>query len=168
MSVVARNARANALRLVQEEVAIAQGGFRILVDCDLERLDMTVGPAFPGGRAPGEIERFQEFGRVLHVGEILRSSLTISVLPRPAAWYPAAPPFSARPVANRGHRPSLASGLAELPPRPSLPRQAGSWRISLRCRPICARMRSISERRDTLQMRTEWLQQWLRKVLCRI
>jgi hypothetical protein len=36
-------------RLVQEEVSIAGGGFRILVDGDDDRLDVLIAPAFTRG-----------------------------------------------------------------------------------------------------------------------
>ncbi|QFI75446.1 hypothetical protein F8237_25445 [Bradyrhizobium betae] len=63
---------ADAVRLVEEEFAIAERRFSVLVDRDLNGLDVHPAPALVAGQAPRMIESLQEFRRLLHVGEVGR------------------------------------------------------------------------------------------------
>ncbi|PDT57375.1 hypothetical protein CO678_33515 [Bradyrhizobium diazoefficiens] len=63
---------ADAVRLVEEEIPIAESRLRVLIDRDLDGLDVHPAPAFVARQAPRMIERLQEFRRLLHVGEVGR------------------------------------------------------------------------------------------------
>jgi hypothetical protein len=49
-------AGADAVGLIQKEIAVTQGGFRVLVNCHDDRLDVLVAPPFAGCSMPDPLE----------------------------------------------------------------------------------------------------------------
>jgi hypothetical protein len=87
---VTLSAAADAVRPVEEEVAIAGGGFRILVDRDDDGLDMRVAPPFPRCLVPDFRQRLDP-GRMLALSLNHRSGSAISGPGRRASAFAISP-----------------------------------------------------------------------------
>ena len=70
--------------VVQEELAVAKSGLRVLIDSDLDGVDVPMAPALAGTKPPDKLQRLDVFGRVIPVRKYCGRWLTIFDLPIPA------------------------------------------------------------------------------------